>query len=68
MSQSTRAAGWGGRRTVKARAWAMRNLGWTCWLCGHEIGDPRDYTIDHVIPLSVDPTRAWDVKIGRAHV
>ncbi len=71
MSKATHQARWGGRRLLRARQWAMRNLGWTCWLCGHEI-EPGDYTIDHVIPLSVDPTLAWDVTNwrpahGRSH-
>lgn len=65
MSQATRATRWGGRRLTRARQWAMRNLGWTCWLCGHPISDPADYTIDHVVPLSVNPTLAWDVTNWR---
>ena len=65
MSRATHAVQWGGRRLLKARQWAMRNLGWTCWLCGHPIQDPADYTIDHVVPISVDPTKAWDVTNWR---
>lgn len=29
-----------------------------CWLCGREITDPRDYTIDHVVPLHQGGTNA----------
>ena len=65
MSYAHQATGWGGRRLQRARQWAMRNLGWTCWLCGHAIQRPEDFSIDHVVPISVDPTRAWDVTNWR---
>jgi len=72
MSRATQAVGWHGDRLRRARAWAMRNLGWTCWLCGHTIADASDYTIDHVVPLSENLTLAWDVTNwrpahGRSH-
>jgi len=40
---------WGGWRSRKAKAECQRIYGWTCWLCGHEIDDEADYTIDHVV-------------------
>lgn len=53
-------AAWSGRRVMGAIAWCKANLGWTCWLCGHEITDPRDYSVDHVIPRSIRPDLTWD--------
>ena len=65
MARAHLAAGWGGRRLQRARRYAMRHLGWTCWLCGHDIASPDDYSIDHVVPISKDMARAWDVTNWR---
>ena len=65
MSRAHRAAKWGGGNLQRARRWAMRNLPWTCWLCGHPIDRPEDFSIDHVVPISVDLSRAWDVTNWR---
>jgi len=53
-----------------AERWARKSKGWqrmrlammatqrTCWLCGRQITDPRDYTVDHVVPLAQGGTNA----------
>ena len=47
-----------GRTTRSFRRMRIRILEMSdiCWLCGHAGAD----TVDHIIPLSVDPTRAED--------
>ena len=49
---------WSGRRAQAAVAWCKANLGYTCWLCGHEIPD-WDYTVDHVIERKRRPDLMW---------
>lgn len=51
---------WGGRAATEAKAWCQVNYGWTCWLCGHLIEDPDDYTVDHVLERKTHPELAWD--------
>lgn len=51
-------AKWGGRRAQAATAYCQRVYGWTCWLCGHDIA-PDDYSVDHVVPRSVDASLTW---------
>lgn len=51
------------RYARKSRGWQRMRLAMMatqriCWLCGHEITDPRDYTVDHVVPLSQGGTNA----------
>ena len=51
------------RYARKSRGWqrmrrAMMETNRVCWLCGREITDPRDYTVDHVIPLALGGTNA----------
>ena len=53
-------AAWGGRRSQAEVEWCKRNLGWVCWLCGHEITEPDDYSLDHAVPRSIRPDLTWD--------
>lgn len=38
----------------------MAVYGWDCWICGHRITDPDDYTVDHVIERSVRPDLTFE--------
>jgi len=49
---------WKGSKATKAKAWVQANYGWNCWLCSKPI-EPDDYTVDHVVPRSVDPSLTW---------
>ncbi len=51
---------WAGRRASDAKRQCQTLYGWTCWLCGHLIEDPDDYTVDHVVERSVDPSLTWE--------
>lgn len=53
-------AKWSGRHIKRARAYCQRVYGWTCWICGHPITDPNDYSIDHVIERSLRPDLTFD--------
>ncbi len=57
-------AAWSGRRAQQAVTWCKLNLGYICWLCGHEIPD-WDYSVDHVVPRSVAPELTWDASNWR---
>jgi 5-methylcytosine-specific restriction endonuclease McrA len=43
---------------VKAR------YGFVCWLCGGGIG-VGEYSVDHLIPQSVNPSLTWDLDYLR---
>ena len=47
-------ANWAGRRATNAKRWCQANLGYVCWLCGRPIESEADYSVDHVVPRSVD--------------
>lgn len=51
---------WVGRRATLARKECQRIYGYTCHLCGRQITDDSDYSVDHVIPRSVRPDLTWD--------
>jgi 5-methylcytosine-specific restriction endonuclease McrA len=53
-------AKWAGRRATNAKRWCQANLGYICWLCGRPIESEADYSVDHVVPRSVDPTLTWE--------
>lgn len=55
-----RGDGWSGRRAQAAKVECQRRWGFTCWLCGHTITDPGDYTVDHVIERKKAPHLTWD--------
>lgn len=38
----------------------MALYGWTCWLCGQQIENANEYSVDHVIPRSIAPELTWD--------
>ena len=60
---------WVGRRATQARRQCMTIHGFTCWLCGRQITDESDYSVDHVIPRSIAPELTWDVTNWRpAHL
>ena len=58
MGSKGSAGGWSGRKATEAKAWCQANLGWVCWLCGRGIA-ANDYSVDHVVPRSVDPSLTW---------
>jgi len=37
----------------------MADYGWDCWICGHRITDPDDYTVDHV-ERNLRPDLTWE--------
>lgn len=55
-----------GRPIERAKAWLKANGDHVCWLCGIGIDMALPYThaqawtLDHVIPLSIDPSLALD--------
>lgn len=51
---------WSGGHVRKARAYCQAVHGWTCWICGHDITDPDDYSVDHVLERSVRPDLTFD--------
>jgi 5-methylcytosine-specific restriction endonuclease McrA len=51
---------WGGRRATEAKATCQQLYGWVCWLCGHPIEDPDDYTVDHVKERVTHPHLTWE--------
>lgn len=60
---------WVGGRSQRARRQCQQMYGWTCHLCGKPITDPKDYSVDHVIPRSVAPALTWDPSNWRpAHL
>ena len=51
------------RYARKSRGWQRMRLAMMatqriCWLCGFEITEARDYTVDHVVPLAQGGTNA----------
>lgn len=47
---------WGGRAAQRATAWVIARDQGRCWICGKTGAD----SLDHIVPRSIDPTRAWD--------
>lgn len=51
---------WSGRKASEAKRTCQILYGWTCWLCGHRIDDPDDYTVDHVLERKIAPALTWE--------
>lgn len=54
--------GWSGRKVTRAIAWVVTKYRGICWLCNH----PGATSLDHVVPVSIDPTLEWDPTNWRA--
>jgi len=59
MARPRTSEAWTGPRVTEARQWCIKNLGRTCWLCGHHIEDLDDYTVDHELERSTHPHLTW---------
>lgn len=64
----------GGATVAKVRALVKREGSHICWLCGYaidmeiDVNDRMGWTMDHIVPLHIDPSRGLDIdNIREAH-
>ena len=53
-----------GHRRRQATGEVQARWGWVCWICGGSI-EKGDYSVDHLIPQSHDPTMTWNIEFMR---